>query len=41
MENVLEHLTNSKFTEVCRSLSGEGNRQPLLLSMVVSAVTLA
>lgn len=38
VENVLEDFTNTNFTEVCRSLPGEGNGQPLLLSMVISEV---
>lgn len=29
-ENVLEDLTNKKFIQSCRSLSGEGNGEPLL-----------
>lgn len=39
VENVLEDLTNTNFIEVCRSVSGEGNEQPLLLlSSVVTLV---
>ena len=41
VENMLEDLSNSKFIGVCRSLSGEGNGQRLLLSVVISEVTLA
>lgn len=39
VENVLEDLTNTNFIEGCRSVSGEGNEQPLLLSMAISVVT--
>lgn len=39
VENVLENLTNTNFSEVCGSLSGEGSGRPLLLSVVVSEVT--
>lgn len=38
-KNVLGDLTNKKFIESCRSLSGEGNGEPLL-SMVIPEGTL-